>query len=261
VRLQRDDGPFGPPLGAPSAGHVWTQPHYQRRTPAVLVVATVVCLSLTAAWAVGGSEADVHPGAHAYLNLQPDGVTPVTYDPCVPISYVVRSAHAPEGAAELIEEAVSRVSDATGLEFVDEGVTSETPTEPRAAIQPEQYGNGWAPVLIAFQTEGENPLVAGTVIGLGGSQAELVGRATRFYVTGSVRLDAAWFAEAMETRYGRAQARATLLHELGHLVGLAHVNDRSQLMFESGGAVRDFQGGDLDGLAELVRGPCIADID
>ena len=221
----------------------------------------VVCLSLTAAWAVGGFEADVHPGAHAYLNLQPDGVTPVTYDPCVPISYVIRSAHAPEGAAELIEEAVSRVSDATGLEFVDEGMTSEAPTEPRAAIQPEQYGNGWVPVLIAFQTEAENPLLAGTVIGLGGSRAELVGRATRSYVTGSVRLDAAWFAEAMETRYGRAQARATLLHELGHLVGLTHVNDRSQLMFESSNAVRDFQGGDLDGLAELGRGPCISDID
>jgi hypothetical protein len=37
---------------------------------------------------------------------------------------------------------------------------------------------------------------------------------------------------------------------------VVHVDDRSQVMYDSAGAVRDYQGGDLAGLAVLGRGPC-----
>jgi hypothetical protein len=44
---------------------------------------------------------------------------------------------------------------------------------------------------------------------------------------------------------------------LGHLVGLAHVSDGSQLMYPTTSAVLDFAPGDLSGLVELGRGECV----
>jgi predicted Zn-dependent protease len=55
---------------------------------------------------------------------------------------------------------------------------------------------------------------------------------------------------------GMARAKAVILHELGHLVGLDHVDDPSQLMYHQS-SVTTLQGGDRAGLAELGRGACI----
>jgi hypothetical protein len=44
-------------------------------------------------------------------------------------------------------------------------------------------------------------------------------------------LDSSKIAALIARPKGFAQARAIVLHELGHLVGLAQVNDPSQIMF------------------------------
>ncbi|MDP9497989.1 MAG: M10 family metallopeptidase domain-containing protein [Actinomycetota bacterium] len=46
-----------------------------------------------------------------------------------------------------------------------------------------------------------------------------------------------------------------LLHELGHLVGLAHVEDPGQLMHPQG-RIAAYGAGDLRGLAAAGSGPC-----
>jgi predicted Zn-dependent protease len=47
-----------------------------------------------------------------------------------------------------------------------------------------------------------------------------------------------------------------LRHELGHLLGLDHIDDRGQPMYPTTGAVVTYQDGDLAGLARLGKGAC-----
>lgn len=80
------------------------------------------------------------------------------------------------------------------------------------------------------------------------------------YVSGVVYLDPIKIEE-IRREAGEAAARITLLHELGHLVGLAHVDDEAQIMFPRGNStVVDYQVGDRAGLAALGRGPCQPDV-
>ena len=61
----------------------------------------------------------------------------------------------------------------------------------------------------------------------------------------------------MITRDGVAAARGVIEHELGHVVGLDHVNDATQLMNPSETpTVTGYAAGDLSGLAILGEGQC-----
>jgi hypothetical protein len=64
----------------------------------------------------------------------------VAYDPCRPVHYVVRPDLAPPGTDQLIQEAVSAVSAASGLQFVYDGATAEAPAKDRETYQPDRYG-------------------------------------------------------------------------------------------------------------------------
>ncbi|MDP5225933.1 MULTISPECIES: matrixin family metalloprotease [Arthrobacter] len=168
-------------------------------------------------------------GPFAYMQLQTDG-KPVTYDPCREIHYVTRSDHQPEAGPSLIEQAVREVSRVTGLRFVNDGTTTENPTQ-------------------------------GTVtLGLGGSEGVAVGSTGATYVTGQVTLNAAGMVKVIR-RDGLITARAVVEHELAHVVGLSHVEDPTQLMnpVATPGVVT-FGNGDLTGLATLGTGPCRPDL-
>lgn len=214
-----------------------------RRTSRVRLAALVVLaveVPLAAALLVA-HQADparaLEPGAHAFLHERADG-TPVTWDPCSPIGYVVNWDHAPDGALQLLTEAVDTVEDATGLTFTALGATRVSPTSD-GAVDVLPAG---AEVLVSWVPAADEQLYA---------DAEAVGwarptMAGGFYTRGQVSLDADVFAHATPAR-----ARGTLLHELGHLVGLDHVDDRTQLMDAGGSQGRVYQQGDLEGLAEL----------
>jgi hypothetical protein len=200
-------------------------------------------------------------GTHAFVTFQTDGVTPVAYDPCRPVHYAIRPDSAPPGGEELIREAVARISEVTGLQFVYRGPTDEAPVEGREIFQPDRYGRRWAPVLIAWETEEQNPALAGDVVGEAGSVPASLGDGPRVYLTGTVSLDAPRLAEILRGRDGRRVARSIVLHELGHLMGLAHVDDEQQLMFpEARRDVPDFAAGDLTGLAALGAGVCVPEL-
>lgn len=199
--------------------------------------------------------------SYRFLNHQANGNIAVAYDPCRPIHYVVRPDGAPQGGAALISDAVARVSAATGLKFIADGTTSEAPSRERKPFQPDRYGDRWAPILIAWVTTAENPDFAASVAGEAGSHPVARSDGPRAYVTGQMQLDATKIGKLVRMAEGNRMARALVLHEFGHLVGLDHVADNKQLMYATTGSeVVDFGPGDLTGLAELGRGPCIPDL-
>ena len=197
--------------------------------------------------------ARVTPGdKYTFMNVHPGSSVPVTYDPCRQIAVVVNPRTAPPAGERLVTEALGEIGMQAGLEFHYEGVVNEAPVHPRRAFQPESYGDRWAPVLIAWSDPMETPRLGEGTAGLGGSIAVPVSDAESVYVTGTVTLDGPQLAEMLARDGGYESARAVLLHELGHVIGLSHVDDAKQLMHPDGSAdVTRFGGGDLSGIAAL----------
>ncbi|GAB15245.1 hypothetical protein ARGLB_083_01350 [Arthrobacter globiformis NBRC 12137] len=209
---------------------------------------------------LGNPEPPAEPStSYKFLAVNSDGA-PVGYSPCRPLHYVVNASLAPEGAAGLVPLAIQAISKATGIQFVDDGATDEQPSDQRAPYQPETYGERWAPLLISWTTPDVTPKLGGKVIGTGGSTYYSYGTGPKSYVTGSLELDAPQMATELERPDGTAYATAVILHELGHVMGLEHVTDPVQLMYPEIGAPDGLAAGDLNGLYQLGRTPCRADL-
>jgi hypothetical protein len=199
-------------------------------------------------------------GGYAFLQLHEDG-TPVAFDPCRELRYVVRPDGAPAGGHATLVAAMAELSARTGLRIVYEGVSSEGPQQSRETYQPERYGDRWAPVLVAWADPSEAPLLTGDVAAYAGPQLWGTHRAgsTR-YVSGQVVIGRGAYADLGLLPDGTARQQNLLLHELGHLVGLDHVSDPRQVMYDQ--SVEDqfgYREGDLRGLALLGAGPCFTD--
>jgi hypothetical protein len=201
------------------------------------------------------------PGeAYRFLHEQSDGKTPVAYSSCRPIRYVVQREGEPAGGGDIIATAVARVSQATGLQFVYDGATSEAFSRHRLPYQPNRYGDRWAPVLISWVVRNEDPELSTDALGAAGSYSVIVPNGQRAYVSGKMELDAEKLTQILRQPDGKQLVQATVMHELGHILGLAHVSSRSRLMNpEAQSGVTDFSEGELVGLAALGKGTCSTD--
>lgn len=197
-----------------------------------------------------------HP-SHRFLNLDPDG-EPVTWDPCHPVSLVVDERSMPSGAYGLLEEAVAVVSAATGLALEIEGHTTEQAVANRRPVL-DRYGDRWAPVLVSWTEPSQDPGLTGDVSGNASPLAVERRGPPQMYVTGAVHLDAPQLAEVLARPDGVDVVRATIVHELAHLVGLGHTDDPAELMYPEQRTV-ELGPGDRAGLAHLGRGPCAPEI-
>lgn len=195
-------------------------------------------------------------GSYAFLHTD-DAGGPVGYDPCRPVRYVTNPAGEPAALAGAVHEAAQVVAEAAGVLLVHEGDTDEPPTMDRPLIQPDRYGDDWAPILVAWSDEDDFPELKGPVAGIGGSAAVPgpTGQG-RWLAAGRVVLDGPDLAAMLERPGGEDQARAIIVHELAHVLGLDHVDDTGELMHPLTRERSDLGPGDRQGLALLGQVAC-----
>ena len=227
-------------------------PRGTRRMVRLLAVITSICLlaglvgpPVLHAWESGRK-------SHEFSFMATLGGEPVRWNPCEPIHYVVNLGAAPAGSLQDVQDAVLRISSATGIAFVYDGLSDEVPSEDRPVFQPDRYGDRWAPVLIGWV----DPRTSSFDFDPGGREAAGVagplyphpGPST-IYVSGVVAINV---ADPNPPGFDSQGAQGpVVLHELAHVMGLGHYKALGELMEPSGGGMTDFGPGDLQGLREL----------
>jgi Matrixin len=252
--------PDAPPRPDRARGRRWVSP---------VVIASVLTLFVLVAIALGqGSPNPVAGGPGAALVSPGDGyafldtrtesgeTVPVRWNPCEPIQYQVNVEGAPSDALDEILRAASRVTDATGIAFTFDGTTGRTL---RQTAHDYFYSDGVAgtyyPVLIAWIPHDEMVRFTNEQDVLAFAHPEPgESRRSDQWVSGWVVVDSGGSFEDS----GRYSLELVLMHELGHIVGLAHVRDADELMFGGRYAadtrplqMDDWGPGDLEGLEQL----------
>jgi hypothetical protein len=175
------------------------------------------------------------PFNYSFLFTTPDGCRPIRFNPCAPIHYIINPADAPPGGVADVRQAFRMIAEAGGYTFVDDGLTdADRFNFGRQAYDPARYGERWAPIVVSWArlgSVGRNDVV---VAGMGNGQV-----VDGAIVTGMLNLNAdARIDISRETPIpdgfgeGISWGRV-ILHELGHVFGLGHVQSKNSIMHEA----------------------------
>lgn len=169
-------------------------------------------------------------GPHAFIHVGHDG-RPLRWSPCAPLTWRYSPAGAPAGvttaeAVAFIDEGFAYLAELTGLTFRYGGTIARTDPLPA-----HQVAVGWS-------------VMARGNLGRAGVVPDATPWGTRL-VYGAVELNS---AESLPLTWGAEGWGPVLLHELGHVLNLDHVDDPAQLMYFASLGQRDVAPGDLEGL-------------
>lgn len=226
-----------------------------RAALAVMVLGVVVTAladhqSPGQALAYWGNTLHVHPYT-PYAIQDESGVParPYAWAACSTVTYQVSYANAPANAPAVLAHALRVTSAATGLRFVAASGTAPAggyPSYPALAVSRS------LPVVFAWSG-------APTLFGLGNVNAvtEPVVDATTHHYVGAEVL----FSTSVNHTFTTDPAFALnlVLHELGHVLGLADIDNPTQIMnttLVAGTTVSSFGSGDLAGFAALGYHRC-----
>ncbi|MDH2413777.1 matrixin family metalloprotease [Nocardioides sp. CER19] len=182
--------------------------------------------------------------AHYAVNTD-DGRTPVRWAACTPIPYYLNMAGAPAGWAATVAAVMGKVSAYTGYAFAFRGTTT--------------YGvdDGENSIVIQWLSAAQDPNLAGSTVGIAYRSWGSAGTEPSYYTSVGIAMDKSLLGYDPKRRAG--MIREVLLHEMGHAMGLDHVDDRTQVMNpSSAGDLPDYQNGDRLGLSKVGRSaaPC-----
>lgn len=172
---------------------------------------------------------------------------------CAPVRFALNVKDAPTGAVADFRLAARKVAQATGLDLQVVGTTTAEPTADWARSQGKA---SWNPVLVSWGADGTAGLSKGASatsepFGLPNADGQGV------WVSGRMRFNVD--TDYMYTPgFGAYGSRvALMMHEIGHMVGLDHVNDDTQLMYATVSGAADAGRGDMDGFAALGSAGCL----
>jgi hypothetical protein len=224
----------------------------------MLLVTALIKLS-TSAGAADVTTGVLDPRGFRFQYVGSETGAPVRYNSCTPVHYTINPQNAPPGGVEDAHTAIRMTSEATGLRFIYDGATAEVFVHPREPYQPDRYGERWAPILISWVPGLPDLRMDGAgekALGLGGSSFATNADGDVVYVTGAATFDS---SATLRSGFGGRTWGLVILHELGHVLGLDHVEGGESVMYPSLG-LRSASWGDGDraGLWELgVGGPCV----
>ncbi|GAB2981643.1 matrixin family metalloprotease [Nocardioides montaniterrae] len=170
------------------------------------------------------------------------------WNPCRTISWVYNPKGGYTGSLRTMKRAIATVSSATGIRFKYVGRTSNV----AFVDSPSSTG---AKLLISWATPRQVPVLAGTVVGNASTETGWDG----YYKHGSVVLDRTHHLRHGFHASGAIDWGQVILHELGHVMGLAHTTDRSAIMFkQTTRQAHRYSAGDLAGLKAVGAGRACA---
>ena len=150
------------------------------------------------------------------------GLLGFRWNPCRPVTYRVNARGGYRGSTADIRTAFRRIGRITGIRFVYEGQTRRiafrTRLDPRTDI------------TVSWATPRQVPLLRGAIAALA-NNAVVRNRGIREAVKGQIALDRTTPIGPGYTLAGPPTWGQAFLHEIGHVVGLAHVGDRTQVMY------------------------------
>jgi hypothetical protein len=195
--------------------------------------------------------------SYTFDGVNSDG-SPYRWNPCAPIHYMISTAEAPPGAVADLQQAISMVSSNLHIPFTFDGTTNVLPSTSwldNAPVGPD----GWPPVLLGWEYPGQSdinlayPIDASTLW----RAMSVEGDANNLAMAAGV-IAFSLNATGLSAGWGTDSWGEVYLHELGHMVGLAHVSDTSQMMNPYVPPIPAAYGnGDRTGLGLLGRGSCL----